>query len=111
MATKHHEIEITVNGKHVLHPKPMPEIAIDDTVRYFCNSDGDLSIAFPGLSPFELDAKQTNTRVSGGEKLTVRNDGKFSIRCRFKPKGEDEIGWPTDPAAGADVVIKKKVRP
>lgn len=107
MATRHHEIEITIVGERVSPPKPMPDIAIDDTVRYLCNSAGDLIIAFPELSPFEPDATKKNTRVSGGKDLKVLNPGNFKSGCRFKPKGETkEIGWPVDPAAGADVVIK-----
>jgi len=107
MTTKHHEIEITVNGKGVFLAKPAPELAIGDTVRYFCESDGILSVTFPELSPFEEDDLKSNTRVGGGEKVTVRRSGAFKSGCRFKSKGaSDEIGWPADPASGADVVIK-----
>jgi hypothetical protein len=107
MTTKHHEIEITVNGKGVFLARPAPELAIGDTVRYVCKSEGTLTIAFPELSPFEEDALKSNTRVGGGQEVTVRRSGNFKSGCRFKPKGEpDEVGWPADPASGADVVIK-----
>jgi hypothetical protein len=84
----------------------MPDMAVHDTVRYFCNSKGQLSIAFPNLSPFDPDETRKNSRVPGGQELTVQRSGKFQSGCRFKPDGEDEIGWPEDPGSGADVVIK-----
>jgi hypothetical protein len=107
MTTKHHEIEIAVNGKRVFPAKPVPELAIGDTVHYFCKSAGVLAVAFPELSPFEEDALKTDTTVGAGETVTIRRSGVFKSGCRFLPKGEtDDIGWPVDPASGADVVIK-----
>lgn len=101
----HHEIEITVRGKTVSAPQPMPAFARGDTVRYFSNSRGQVSIVFPGLSPFRTDDER-NTRVAGDDRVTVQRAGAFKSGCRFQAPNEQEIGWPDDPAAGADVKIK-----
>ena len=106
MTAKHHEIEIARNGNEVFPVNPMPDMAVDDTLRYFCNSEGQLSIVFPDLSPFEPDETKKNSRVPGGKKLTALRSGRFQSGCRFKPNGEREIGWPEGPGSGADVVIR-----
>jgi hypothetical protein len=101
MPTTHHEIEITLHGKQVV-PTKIPELAVGDTVRYNFSGGGKAIVMFPEQSPYRTD-KKVNTRVKGGEKLTVTQAGKFRSGCRVELPNGTMIGWnPQDPAGTKD---------
>ena len=102
MSKKHHEIEVTVVGKSVRQPSPMPQLFVGDTVRYFSRHDGKVVIRFPERSPYRTD-NRVNTQVTGAETVTVAQDGLFTSGCQLELSDGTVIGWnPRDPVGTKD---------
>jgi len=95
MSAQHHDIQIVRSGNDVVPPKPMPQMAVGDTVRYVFNGEGRVTIVFPQLSPFRTDLTK-NTTVAGAETHTIQRDGFFPSGCRIALANGEQIGW--DPA-------------
>jgi hypothetical protein len=99
---KHHEIEITVDGKSVRPPSPMPVLFVGDTVRYFSRHDGEVVIQFPERSPYRTDNRM-KTQVTGAATLAVMQDGLFKSGCQLELSDGTVIGWnPLDPVGTKD---------
>lgn len=89
---KHHEIEITVIGKSVRPPSPMPQLFVGDTVHYFSRHDGKVVIRFPERSPYRTD-NQVDTEVTDEETVTATQDGLFKSGCQLKLSDDTVLGW------------------
>ena len=102
MKTTHHEIEVTAQGKVVRLPRPMPDLAIGDTVHYFSKSTGKLVIRFPERSPYRTDDR-VDTAVTDAETVTLQRDGRFPSGCQIQLPDGTTIGWdPRDPNGTKD---------
>lgn len=111
--TPTHSIHIKKVGDDEVEPDPFPEMSVGDTVRYFTNAKGEVSIEFPGPSPFRRDHK-AGTTVPGEVIMTVvskstglRNN-EFKSHCFITLPNGEKIGWgPNYPKAGAGLHVPR----
>lgn len=94
-----HTIEIVLQNSTATFKDPLPAMNVGETVLYF-SRDGEVTIAFPGPSPFRSDA-QKNTEVHGQVILTLVNDSGegssgFISHCSLKLKNGKIVGWPNE---------------
>jgi hypothetical protein len=106
-----HTVEIIAQNGSALLKEPLPKMTVGETVRYV-SGDGEVTIVFPGRSPFRLDG-QTNTEVHGQVILTLvsdsgEGDSGLACHCSLTLKNGQTIGWPNDPSlSGGDHHVKQ----
>jgi|SRR5579862_2413456 hypothetical protein len=108
------EIEINLQGEHAVPPVPFPDMKVGETVRYVGNG-GEVTVEFPGLSPFRTDEK-TGTQVPGGviltlvkssEGLNLPNDT-FHCGCSLTLPNGQTVGWKSgSQLSGGDPHVRK----
>jgi hypothetical protein len=91
-----HEINVKKVDQDAV-PDHIPAMNIGETVRY-TSGDGEVTIAFPGPSPYRMDAA-INTTVPGEVILTLVKDSDsqpnkaFPCRCFLTLKNGEGLGW------------------
>ena len=106
-----HTIEIILQNDTATFKDSLPAMNVGETVLYF-SRDGEVTIAFPGRSPFRSDA-QTNTEVHGQVILTLLSDSGeessgFISHCSLKLKNGQIVGWPNEAArSGGETHVGK----
>jgi hypothetical protein len=98
--TPTYSVHIEKVGDDEVECEPFTDAKIGDTVRYYTEAKGEVSIEFPGPSPFRRDDKP-GTTVPGEVILTVVSqsterglpNNKFESRCYIQLTGGKKIGW------------------
>ena len=104
----HYDIEITLlNQTEAVPPKPMPEMAVGDTVRYFSTA-GKVTITFPALSPFRTDdTAETDITTDVAPFPKLARAGTFASGCAITLPDQTKVGWPMAGAnSGGEHVVK-----